>query len=298
MVKPTIMIVDDVAMNIQSLVSMLEADYQLKLATSGALCLSLLQDYELPDLILLDVVMPDMDGYQVCEAIKSNNKLRHIPIIFVTAKDDEGDEEKGLHLGAVDYITKPIHPAIALARIKTHITLKLQYDSLTELAEKDQLTGLYNRHYFYDISEKKIAFAKRHLIPLSILLIDIDFFKQVNDQYGHMIGDEVLVEVAKIFSNNARQEDIVCRFGGEEFVILLDHCDLYAAQDKAECLRRKIEQLIPAGIDISISIGVAQLNCDDPKEDITFLIGEADEALYKAKKGGRNTVVLSEVLLQ
>ncbi len=287
------MIVDDAAVNIQALIAILETDYQIKVATSGERCLSLLIDYELPDLILLDIMMPDMDGYQVCKKIKAASKTQHIPIIFITSKDDENDEEKGLRLGAVDYITKPIKPIITLARIKTHVTLKLQYDRLSQIAERDQLTGLFNRHYLNEIAEQKISFSHRHVIPLSILMIDIDHFKKINDEYGHLVGDEVIHKVANVFSNNARAEDVACRFGGEEFVLLMDHCDLNSAEEKAEALREMVECLMPSGLKVTVSIGVSQLRSTEEGEDFISVLNRADSAVYLAKQKGRNCVASS-----
>lgn len=291
--KPTVMIVDDAAVNIQALIAILGNEYHIKVANSGGRCLSLLQDYQLPDLILLDIMMPDMDGYQVCKHIKSTPEIQHIPVIFITSKDDQDDEEKGLKLGAVDYITKPIKPVITLARIKTHVTLKLQYDRLADIAEKDQLTGLYNRHYLYELANQKVSFAHRHKTPLSIMMIDIDHFKKINDENGHLIGDEVIVQVAQVFLTNARNEDIVCRFGGEEFVLLMDHCDQQQAKDKAEFFRSQVEALKPRGLSVSVSIGISQLGVNS-NDDFNGVLNRADNCVYQAKENGRNQVVVGE----
>jgi PleD family two-component response regulator len=198
------------------------------------LCLKLAGFETKPDLILLDIEMPDMDGFETCQHLKSNKNTAAIPVIFVTAKNSVEDEEKGLQLGAVDYITKLIHPGIVFARVKTHITLKQQRDQLHILAMRDQLTGLYNRQYLMEVANLKVLHAKRHTQALSLLMIDIDHFKAINDNYGHPEGDFILQEVANTIKEQYRSEDIVARLGGEEFVVLLDYCNLASAQIKAE----------------------------------------------------------------
>ncbi|MDH5801656.1 MAG: diguanylate cyclase, partial [Gammaproteobacteria bacterium] len=207
--KPTVLVVDDAASNVQVLAQILKEDYRVKVANSGARALDLAKN--LPDLILLDIIMPDMDGYEVCERLKANEETRHIPIIFITARSDAEDEERGLALGAVDYIAKPINSAIVRARVKTHITLQKQYSQLQFLAMHDQLTGLYNRHYLLDYAVKKIANAKRHSLPMSVAMIDIDHFKNLNDSYGHNVGDEVLHATAQVLLRSCRTEDIAAR---------------------------------------------------------------------------------------
>jgi len=287
--KPLILIVDDEAANIQVLAACLNDDYRIKVAMSGAQCLQLLLEDEKPDLILLDIEMPGMNGYEVCEQLKSNELKDDIPVIFVTAKDNESDEEKGFNLGAVDYITKPVIPSIVKARVNTHVTLKQQRDLLENMAMKDQLTGLYNRRYLFDVSTHKIKRALRHNKNLSLLMMDIDYFKNINDTHGHAVGDEILKAISSVLEERNRQEDLVARFGGEEFVIILEYCSLDDAKLKAEEIRGKVEGLNPLGIPISISIGVAQLS--DKGEDFTGLLKRADDALYIAKDNGRNCVV-------
>ena len=288
--KPTVLIVDDAPANIQLLAGLLKDSYQLKVATGGLRCIELAQTDPQPDLILLDIQMPDMDGYQVCQHLKGQESTQQIPIIFVTAKDQVADEELGLNLGAVDYITKPYSPAIVEARIATHITLKQQSDELRHFAMHDQLTGLYNRHFLIDVARKKISQSHRHKQALCLMMIDIDHFKVVNDEHGHSVGDAVLREIASIFMRQSRSEDIVARFGGEEFVILLDNCDLVTGGNKAEKLRAALQSSGAQGLKITASFGLAQLNPNDG--GFRHLLTRADEALYKAKSEGRNRVEL------
>ncbi|MBQ0720893.1 MAG: diguanylate cyclase [Gammaproteobacteria bacterium] len=286
--KPIILIVDDAPGNIQLLAGLLKHSYQIKVATGGLRCLELAQADPQPDLILLDIQMPDIDGYEVCRQLKAQDKTQKIPVIFVTGKDQAADEELGLTLGAVDYITKPYSPAIVEARINTHITLKKQSDELRRLAMRDQLTGLYNRHFLIDVANKRMSQAHRHQQALCLVMVDVDHFKAVNDEYGHTVGDAVLCEVADVFLEKSRAEDVVARFGGEEFVILLDACGLADAMEKAELLRQSLESRRIQGVAVTASFGVAQFAAAG--ESFTELLNRADEAVYKAKNNGRNRV--------
>jgi diguanylate cyclase (GGDEF)-like protein len=287
--KSVVLIVDDEPVNIQVLAACLKNKYQIKVATSGQQCIELIQSGLEIDLILLDIDMPDMDGYEVCTILKSSMPTSLIPIIFVTAKSETHEEEKGLELGAVDYITKPISPAIVAARVNTHVTLKLQHDKMQQMAMHDQLTGLYNRYFLLADALHKVSKSKRHNYHLSTLMIDIDHFKAINDNHGHAVGDDVLKAVADCLFSQKRAEDILARFGGEEFVLLLDHCVLAEAELKAEKLRVAIEALKPSGLKITISIGVAQLKLEET--NFTDPLKRADDALYVAKEQGRNRVV-------
>jgi len=287
--KPVVLIVDDEPVNIQVLAACLKNTYQIKVATSGKQCIELIQTGLEADLILLDIDMPEMDGYEVCTILKSSINTASIPVIFVTAKNEIHEEEKGLEIGAVDYITKPISPAIVAARVKTHVTLKLQHDKLQNMAMHDQLTGLYNRYFLLAAASHKVSKSKRHYYPLSVLMMDIDHFKSINDNHGHAVGDDVLKAVADCLSVEKRKEDVLARFGGEEFVLLLDHCDVVQAEIKAEKLRAAIETLQPADLKITVSIGVAQLNSEET--EFTEPLKRADDALYIAKEQGRNRVV-------
>lgn len=289
--KPILLIVDDVPANIQILAGCLKEKYQIKVASDGLRCLELVATQPEPDLILLDIEMPGMNGYDVCRELKKNPLTRDIPIIFVTANDKEEDEEKGLQLGAVDYITKPIRTSIVAARVNTHITLKQQRDQLMSMAAYDQLTGLYNRHYLFHSAKKKIARSIRHKVPMSLAMMDIDYFKKINDQHGHPIGDAVLKKVAALLNEQSRKEDIVARFGGEEFIILFDHTVLHSAQKKAEQLRQLIEQLQPEGFLVTMSFGIVELQQEN--DNIDDMIKRADKALYFAKEAGRNRVVVA-----
>lgn len=289
--KATVLVVDDSATNIQVLAGILKHDYLVKVANSGQRCLDILTAGPLPDLLLLDIDMPDMDGYEVCRRVKADPDMSKIPIIFVTGMDSDDNEEYGLTLGAVDYITKPIRPAIVQARVKTQVMLKKQSDKLTFLAFHDQLTSVYNRYFMLEVAGQKVARTLRDGHSLSLLLLDIDHFKQVNDQHGHLVGDQVLVAMAQKLMEFNRKDDLVARFGGEEFIVLLDFCDKDSAVKKAEILRQSIEDLMPAGLKVTVSIGIAELRSG--KESFNDMLKRADSALYQAKEQGRNRVVVA-----
>ena len=284
-----ILIVDDVVSNIEILAAILKDDYQIKVAQSGEKALEIALKIPIPDLILLDIEMPDMDGFEVLKQLKHNRLTRHIPVIFVTSYNGTQEEEKGLLKGAVDYITKPIRPVIVKARVQTHLTIKNQRDALVYSSSHDDLTGLYNRRHLNEEGGRKFSRAQRMQDKLSVIMLDIDHFKAINDTYGHLVGDDILVAVSRLFGKFKRNEDFVTRYGGEEFVILLDNCSLADAKEKAENLRLRIEMLHPDGIAVSASFGVAEFR----KKHHSFddLLKDADTALYEAKNSGRNQVI-------
>jgi diguanylate cyclase (GGDEF)-like protein len=294
--NPMVLIVDDVPTNIQILAHALSSAYRIKVASTGKDALKIAQR-ERPDLILLDIMMPGMDGFEVCRRLKSDAHTHKIPVIFVTAKNADADEEQGLNLGAVDYITKPFSIPIAKARIRNHIRLKQQADLLESLSLLDALTGIPNRRRFDEALASELKRAARDGTTLSLLMIDIDHFKQYNDYYGHGAGDVCLQTVATELSRGVvRPSDVVARYGGEEFVIILPETDLVSAMQIAERLRQRIEALaLPHAYSesasiVTISIGVAAQaeftdnNLAQPLNDA------ADKALYLAKESGRNRV--------
>jgi diguanylate cyclase (GGDEF)-like protein len=293
--KAVILIVDSVVSNTQSLSSFLKDDYTLKIALDASSALELAQSLPIPDLILLDVHMPDMDGYEILRRLKHDEKTQSIPVIFATLNDSAEDEEKGLLLGAVDYITKPMRSAIVKARVKTHLILKAQKDELVYIALHDQLTGLFNRYYLDDEGIRKLSRAKRTQDKLSVVMVDIDYFKAVNDTHGHLVGDNIIKAVSNVLRQNKRTEDFSVRYGGEEFLILYDGCSGVNAQLKAENLRKTIESLNQDDVKVTASFGVAELS--ENHETLDALIKDSDEALYRAKKSGRNRVVLMDEAL-
>lgn len=293
--KPLILIVDDTPTNIQVLVEALRPDYRVEVAPNGKAAFEVIAK-RLPDLILLDVMMPELDGYEVCRRLKAQPETREIPVIFITAKSDELDEEQGLRLGAVDYITKPFHLPIVIARVRNHINLKIKSDLLETMAMVDRLTNIPNRRRFDASLEDEWRRAQRNGTPLSLLMIDIDHFKDYNDHHGHSAGDECLKKIAASLSSAIdRPGDLVARWGGEEFIAILPDTDPNGAQQIAELMRVRVEGMaIPHGHSdtspsVTVSIGVAG---QEPwlTDSANGLIEEADRMLFQAKKTGRNRV--------
>jgi len=294
--KPKILIVDDAAENIRILMENLKEDYAIVPATDGDKAIKMLQAYSLPDLILLDIVMPGADGYEICRRLKSDEITKDIPIIFITAKDREEDEVMGLTLGAVDYITKPFCMPIVKARVNTHVELKKHRDKLKQLSDLDGLTGICNRRRFDENMKLQWEYAQRSNTPLSLIMIDIGHFKAFNDLYGHGKGDECLKKVAHtLFETIKRPTDMIARYGGEEFACLIPVTDLDGATNIAEQMRANVLSLsIPheassaAGF-VTISLGAA---CIKPTMYAApaILLNGADQALYQAKRSNRNCV--------
>jgi diguanylate cyclase (GGDEF)-like protein len=299
-ITPTILIVDDLPSNIEILAGLLGEEYEILFATSGEEALEIAHR-QIPDLILLDVVMPEMDGYTVCARLKEDEVTRDIPVIFVTGKDQDEDESKGLIAGGIDYITKPIRPAIVTARIRNHLELKRSRDSLKILAAIDGLTGIANRRRFDEVLAKEWLRAKRNQSPLSLLLMDIDFFKAFNDHYGHLAGDDCLRRLAPgLLKATRRPADLVARYGGEEFALLMPDTDADGCIYIANLVQENLKLInIPhafsnAADHVTLSIGAATMI---PKDEQTpfDLIKSADELLYLAKHNGRNQIRTREI---
>lgn len=294
--KPSrILIVDDDQANIEVLNEVLEADYEVIFSTSGWQAIELARTAK-PHLILLDIVMPGIDGYGVCKRLKADNETANIPVIFVTELSDIQAELKGLEAGAIDYISKPISPPVVQMRVRNHIALKQARDSLAQLAVTDSLTGISNRRHFDEVLQLECERLFRLQKPLSLVMIDIDYFKKFNDAYGHVIGDSCLIRVAETIRNNLlRPADLVARYGGEEFSCILPHTDQAGAIAIAERIRTSIQALeIPheasnaanvVTISLGVFTGVSGLN-NQPSEVIRL----ADKQLYQAKLKGRNRV--------
>lgn len=297
--KPQILIVDDEPINVKILVEALRKDYRIKAATRGNEALAIVTSDDLaerPDLVLLDVMMPKMDGYEVCRQMQENPQTRPIPVIFVTAKRDIEDEEKGLALGAVDYIYKPFAIPIVKARIRTHLNIKHQSDLLESLAMLDGLTHIANRRRFDEAICAEWRRARRESSSISLVMLDIDHFKLFNDHYGHGAGDLALRSVAETLTNAAKRPgDLVARYGGEEFVAILPNTDVEGARYVAERFRLAVEACgiehaySPTADHITVSIGFATMvGCAGDLSEV--LIASADRMLYLAKASGRNRV--------
>jgi diguanylate cyclase (GGDEF)-like protein len=286
-------VVDDQPVNVQALYQAFAADHQVLMATSGEQALALCASAR-PDLVLLDVVMPGMDGHEVCRRLKAAVVTRDIPVIFVTAQNDEAAETLGLELGAVDFISKPINPKIVRARVKAHLTLKAQSDLLRDWAYMDVLTGVHNRRHFDERLASEWARAVRNRAALSLILLDVDHFKRYNDRYGHQAGDECLRRVADTLKAGLKRPgDLVARYGGEEFVCLLPGADFDGAMALANHLGKQVfdQQIEHADSSvapvITVSLGVCSVS-ENVCGTAAMLLREADAQLYAAKSSGRN----------
>ena len=293
-VKPLILIVDDTPTNIQVLAENLIHDYRVKVANSGEAAFEIIARQGLPDLILLDVMMPSMDGYEVCRRLKNSHKTADIPVMFITAMSSNTDEEFGLNLGAMDYITKPFYLPVVKARIRNHIRLKQMTDLLESMVWIDGLIGISNRRRFDHVLEIEWKRAQRNRSPLALIMVDIDYFKAYNDHYGHGKGDECLKLIAtKLISSVSRPGDLVARYGGEEFAILMPETDTEGAYRIADQLCRRIEaEQIPHADSessrwVTVSAGYSSL-VPELMQISAVLVNEAERMLYRAKELGCN----------
>lgn len=266
-------------------------------AFSIAEALELLQHNKY-ELIMTDIVLQDNEtGIDFIRQLRSESRFQQTPILAVTSLESINRRILALQSGANDYISKPVLDEELFARINNLVSANRLVDQLTrerqrllELATKDHLTGLYNRHFMGEVAKRRFAEARKHQLPLSLLVIDIDHFKQVNDQHGHHIGDKVLKRIAEALRQQFAEHDCIARFGGEEFVVLLHQQDLTMATDKAHQLCQLLQQLQPEGIATSVSIGVTSLS-SAREEFFDEVFARADKALYQAKQSGRNQVV-------
>ena len=295
--KHSILVVDDERANIRALSHVLLPEYTVFMAKDGHTALEMAKNV-LPDLILLDIIMPDMSGYDVITELKSYNLTMDIPVIFITGLGGVADEERGFLLGAVDYITKPFNNTIVRVRVRQHLQTLRQLRMIKRLGILDPLTDIPNRRGFDDRLEIEWNRAIRDSCPISLLMIDVDQFKKYNDTYGHPQGDVLLQAVAKVFRQSmARATDFIARWGGEEFAVLLPGTDLDGALKIAEQIRVNVENTKVPCADgsetrITVSIGVNTLTPTPGKSHDDFIYG-ADKALYSAKKSGRNKIAAS-----
>lgn len=299
--KPTILVVDDMTTTLLLIHDLLKDTYEVKIAKSGTKALEILNAPNDIDLILLDIEMPDINGYDVCKRIKNNETIKNIPIIFITGRTSQEDEEYGLNLGAIDYITKPFNKAIVKLRIKNYLDLKIKNDMLEKLSMYDGLTNIRNRRFFDETFEKTFSEIKRDKKSLAVLMIDIDFFKPYNDNYGHGQGDETLRKVAKALEKTIkRASDFVARYGGEEFVILLKDIKKDGVEAVANNLLNAVRELKIthefSKIEnyVTISIGASFYNSSSDITKLELLL-KADETLYNVKNSGRNNFAILEV---
>ena len=291
-VLPHILIIDDNPSNIDFLLGLL-TEYDVSAAVDGQGALDFLLQ-EIPDLILLDVSMPGLDGYEVCSIIKSNPKTKDIPVLFLSANTDAESIVKGLDVGGVDYITKPYHPREVLARVETHLKLKHLRDKFEKMAYEDSMTGIANRRRFFEKANVLFSNAQSDCLPMYIIAADIDKFKEINDTFGHNIGDEVI----KVFVDSVKKElgvdDCFSRFGGDEFVIMM----ISVSQEKVLSIITSIQNninkthlLLGSEVNFTVSMGIAEVKYFD--EDIDAVLKRADINLYKEKRSKRHLYLTS-----
>lgn len=292
-----VLIVDDEKLNQIVLTQTLAPFYQVACVDNAQQMFDFLTK-NTPDLILLDLMMPGIDGFEALQQLKANSQTQDIPIIIISASENQGAEERGFDLGANDYISKPFSQTVVQARVKNQLLIKQKSDLLERLASIDGLTEIPNRRYMAEHLSKEWRRSIRSGTPLSIVLIDVDYFKQYNDIYGHQKGDECLKTIAKALSTNCqRGGDFVARYGGEEFIAVLPNSEETTALALANKLKTIVEQLniehtgSQIANYVTASFGVATFNQSTLTTECE-LITRADEALYKAKERGRNTVVL------
>jgi diguanylate cyclase (GGDEF)-like protein len=298
--RPRILIVDDERISINILNTLLKADYKIMAATTGEQAIKAAHTGQ-PDLILLDILLPGMDGHQVCRKLKSDPVTRSIPIIFITAMGDAESETMAFALGAVDFIPKPFNNAVVKARVGAHLRLKRQNDMLENLASMDPLTNVPNRRAFDLARTAEWRRCQRESLPISFIMIDVDQFKQYNDNYGHGAGDECLARIAKAINSCIhRPGDILARYGGEEFAAIMSGTHSEGALQMAQQFHAAMAELaIPhehsmVTSDVTISVGVATTTRTDkvtPEE----LSEAADKMLYQAKESGRNMTRAIEI---
>jgi diguanylate cyclase (GGDEF)-like protein len=286
-------LVDDEASNIQVLAETLRSDYEVFFALDGERTLKTVKEQNI-DLILLDVMLPDIDGFEILQRLKQDNRTRDIPVIFVTSRDDIEDETRGLQMGAVDYVSKPFRPAVVLARINTHLALKRQRELLEQHAFIDGLTEIGNRRQFDTVLSQRWRALLRSGAAIGLVMLDIDHFKDYNDHYGHAVGDRCLKCIAACLADCfSRADDVVTRYGGEEFAIIVN-----AEQESP--FRLHLQQLLEAinGLRIehacsttaqciTVSAGAIRM-LPQPDSGPKQLIEAADRLLYRAKKDGRD----------
>ena len=288
-----ILIIDDTYLNISILTDILENEGFTVFSADNGLSIIEMTHRLQPDVILLDIMMPILDGFEVCKILKSDYTLKDIPVIMVTARTDSKDIKTALEIGAFDYVKKPIDEIEVIARIQSALRLKKLQDKLKELAMKDNLTGLYNYALLLELLGNEMAKQQRNKNDIAYVMLDIDHFKEVNDNYGHATGNVVIKELANILVKSVRRGDIIARYGGDEFGIVLQGTTPETACQLCERIRKRVElfnfNANSQTIRITVSIGVFFKGF---MNDISIheVIQKSDQKLYLAKHNGRNRV--------
>ncbi len=289
--KSLVLIVDDNPQNLQVLGNLLKNNgYTPVLARKGTEALDFVQKKP-PDLILLDIMMSEMDGIETCRRLQEQETTKNIPVIFITALTDTSEKLRAFEAGGVDYITKPFVKVEVLARIRVHITLKKALEKLANLSITDELTGVFNRRFAYQILTKLMEFAKREKHSLSLCFLDIDRLKQINDTYGHAEGDRLITTVVNALKRITRSSDYLCRMGGDEFLLIFPKAKLTDSDNMIKRIRENLRYKKMKGIPIDFSFGFSEFQAKDnllPDE----LIKIADSNMYKQKTEKKRNVVI------
>jgi diguanylate cyclase (GGDEF)-like protein len=300
--RSRLLIVDDDPTQLRFYLQGLNDVYHCQFATSASEAITFARQFPQPDLIILDVVIPNVNGFEICQMLKEDQLTAHIPVIFVSGQDDVDSKLKGFEQGCVDYISKPVLLPEMQARISTHIKLKQQTVLLESLAYTDPLTQVSNRRKYNESLQREWARSIRYSQPIAMLLMDIDYFKQFNDFYGHGVGDDCLIKISAHLKDLVnRPGDLFARIGGEEFIILLTDCDIDGALSKANEVLRTLSMLnianqgAPSIDRVTMSIGVA-VTVPQHNDEPLALFQAADEALYDAKHSGRNKYSVSKLM--
>lgn len=293
-----ILVVDDNALNVRLLTDILKnAGYEAYSTQDGSQVIKIV-NHNPPDIILLDLIMPNIDGFEVCRLLKDNYLTKDIPIIMITARTDAESIKKALELGVFDYIKKPIEEIEVIARVQSTLRFREQLEQLKEMSLKDGLTGLYNHYFLIELFEKELTKHERTGQDLGFIMVDIDYFKKVNDDYGHQAGDTVLKKLSNLLTKSVRHGDVVGRYGGEEFGIVFTNASKDDVIRACERIRNRVENYIfsttEADIRTTVSLGCChkeahkKLSCQE-------MIQYADKALYSAKRNGRNQFVVADI---
>ncbi|HSG60445.1 MAG TPA: diguanylate cyclase [Pseudomonadales bacterium] len=290
--KGKILVIDDDPTSLHLIADILEPQgYDLAFGTRGEDAIDRCEKDV--DLILLDYHLPDANGIDICQKLKQHPDFGDIPVIFITANQDHELEADGFAAGAVDFITKPYSASVMVARVRTHVALKRQTDLLLKMTRVDDLTGVFNRRHVFEVGSREFSRAKRIGADMCAMVLDIDFFKKINDTYGHDVGDKALIVFAQSINQRVRATDIFGRVGGEEFIILLPDTNVKEALLFGEILLnlvRSIEVSLDNGgvLRYTVSIGLSNIQAID--SDLNEMIKRADENLYHAKQGGRDQI--------
>ncbi len=305
--KARILVIEDSQAQAERIIKMLENTGYSAIWANGGITGLRLAKSEMPDLVLLDVVMEDMDGHAVCRWLKVHEATSTIPVIMLTVKSKVSDRVEGLNVGADDYLPKPFNEQELEARIYAALRRRMAREELQKrnseleemlyrveyMAMTDALTGLYNRRRFNDVLKREFATTWRYQNQLTCIMVDIDQFKHINDRYGHPAGDLVLKTVADLITECIREVDIAARYGGEEFTLLMPHTSkqeaLIAAERIMDHIRKTVVKTDDDAITFSVSMGLADIH-DVDTNDMEDLIRAADLALYEAKRLGRDRI--------